>query len=71
MYYSVDAIDDALARLVDDDETNLYVHTCSLPEGTVETDVLEWKGGTWRTAPEETARRKKLADDLLRQVLGI
>ncbi len=71
MYYSVDAIDGALARLVDDDETNLYVHTNTLPDGTAETDVVEWRSGAWHPAPEETAQRKKIAADLLRQVLGL
>lgn len=71
MYYSVDAIEGGTARLMDDEETALYVQTSALPDGTSETDVLFWQDGAWCAAPQETARRKAHAAALLRQVLGL
>jgi len=71
MYYSVDAMEGPMARLIDDEETALYVQKAALPDGTVETDVLQWRNGMWCAAPEETARRKEHAAALLRQVLGL
>ncbi len=70
MYYSLDAIDGGAARLIDDEETLLWVPVTALPPEAVETDVLEWRDGAWSIALEETARRKDYAAQLLRELLG-
>lgn len=70
MYYAVDAIDQGIARLVNDEEQTIFMPLDALPAGTAETDVLEWRDGTWRDAPEETQRRKERAAVLLRHLLG-
>lgn len=71
MYYSVDAIEGSLARLVDDEEAALYVAVSSLPEGISETDILTWLNGTWHIASKETARRKTQTNALLQELLGL
>ncbi len=69
MYYAVDALDERLARLVDDDEQALFVPREALPDGAAEGDVLECRDGAWELCAEETARRKAYAAALLRQLL--
>ena len=64
MYYSVDALENGTARLVDDAGGSAFVPAADLPPG-----VLEHRDGVWSAAPEETKRRKARAALLLQQIL--
>ena len=66
MYYSVDALENGTARLVDDAGGSAFVPAADLPPGAAQGDVLERRDGVWSAAPEETKRRKAL---LLQQIL--
>lgn len=70
MYYSVDALENGTARLVDDAGGSMLVSVADLPLGAAQGDVLERTGETWNAAKEETKRRKTRAGLLLRQILG-
>ena len=67
MYYSVDALENGTARLVDDGSA--FVPAADLPPGAAQGDVLEQRDGVWSAAPEETKRRKARAALLLQQIL--
>ncbi len=66
MYYSVDAIDGALVRLVDDDEVCKVERLHTLPHAIREGDVLLFENGVYTQALEETLRRKELARQLVK-----
>ena len=66
MYYSVDALENGTARLVDDAGGSAFVPAADLPP---QGDVLERRDGVWSAAPEETKRRKARAALLLQQIL--
>ena len=66
MYYSVDALENGTARLVDDAGGSAFVPAADLPPGAAQGDVLEHRDGA---APEETKRRKARAALLLQQIL--
>ena len=61
MYYSVDALENGTARLVDDAGGSAFVPAADLPSGAAQGDVLERRDGVWSAAPEETKRRKARA----------
>ena len=61
MYYSVDALENGTARLVDDAGGSAFVPAADLPPGAAQGDVLEHRDGVWSAAPEETKRRKARA----------
>ena len=69
MYYSVDALENGTARLVDDAGGSAFVPAADLPPGAAQGDVLEHRDGVWSAAPEETKRRKARAALLLQQIL--
>ena len=69
MYYSVDALENGTARLVDDAGGSAFVPAADLPPGAAQGDVLERRDGVWSAAPEETYRRKPSAALLLQQIL--
>lgn len=69
MFYSVDAIEGGVARLIDDTQTALWTPLSALPSGVRETEVLEWQGGVWRRAPEEAGKRRAEAAALLQRLL--
>ena len=69
MYYSVDALENGTARLVDDAGGSAFVPAADLPPGAAQGDVLEQRDGGWSAAPEETKRRKARAALLLQQIL--
>ena len=54
MYYSVDALENGTARLVDDAGGSAFVPAADLPPGAAQGDVLEQRDGVWSAAPEET-----------------
>lgn len=58
MYYSVDALENGTARLVDDAGGSAFVPAADLPPGAAQGDVLEQRDGVWSAAPEETKRRQ-------------
>jgi hypothetical protein len=47
------------------DRTMLSIERSKLPTGAREGDVLILEGGTIRVDPQETAKNKKAADDLI------
>ena len=57
MYYSVDALENGTARLVDDAGGSAFVPAADLPPGAAQGDVLEQRDGVWSAAPEDTKRR--------------
>ena len=66
MYYSVDAIDGALVRLVDDDDVCKVEKLHTLPNAIREWYVLMFENGDYTQALEETLRRKELARQLVK-----
>ena len=69
MYYSVDALENGTARLVDDAGGSAFVPAADLPPGEAQGDVLEHRDGVWSAAHEATKRRKARAALLLQQIL--
>ena len=69
MYYSVDALENGTARLVDDAGGSAFVPAADLPPGAAQGDVLEHRDGVWSAAPEgnkaaQSARRAAFAADI-------
>ena len=50
MYYSVDALENGTARLVDDAGGSAFVPAADLPPGAAQGDVLEHRDGVWSAA---------------------
>lgn len=69
MYYSVDALENGTARLVDDAGGSAFVPAADLPPGAAQGDVLEQRDACGVPRPEETKRRKARAALLLQQIL--
>lgn len=69
MYYSVDAIESGMVRLVDDAGAARLVPLASLPSGTAQGDVLELRDGVFHPAPDQTRQRRQHAGQLLNRIL--
>ena len=52
MYYSVDALENGTARLVDDAGGSAFVPAADLPAGAARGDMPEQREGVWSAAPE-------------------
>ncbi|MEG1126083.1 MAG: DUF3006 domain-containing protein [Oscillospiraceae bacterium] len=67
MYYSVDALENAIVRLVGDDESCIAMPLAALPKGLKQGDILQYEGGIYTQCPKEAARRRA---EIIRILMG-
>lgn len=70
MYYAVDRFEEGFAVLQDDAGKSRNVPRSLLPPDTKQGDVFTSKGERYLPAPEEAARRREAAGELLEQLLN-
>jgi hypothetical protein len=68
-YLSLDRFEGEIAVCIDDEQNKIEIHTADLPFKCTEGTVIFFENGKYEIDREETDRRKKEAEELLRQLM--